>query len=922
MAEMREQQQFVAGDQPIITDGLAAQIPDIDEVETREWLESFDAVVETHGRSRGRFLLLKVLERARQRNIGIPSLTTTDYINTISPEREPRFPGDEHLERLIRRYVRWNAAVMVHRTNVERGTGGHIGSYASSASLYEVGFNHFFRGKDHPGGGDQIYFQGHASPGIYARSFLEGRFDEAQLDRFRSEVDPGGLSSYPHPRLMPDFWEFPTVSMGLGPLNAIYQARFNRYLEHRGFKDTSDQHVWFFGGDGETAEPESLGALAVAAREGLDNLTFVINCNLQQLDGPVRGNGKIIQELEGVFRGAGWNVIKVVWGREWDELLDRDVDGVLVSRMNEVPDGQMQTYTIKPGDFIRDDFFGTDPRLRKLVEHLSDEEITKLSRGGHDYRKVYAAFRAAVETTGAPTVILAQTIKGWTLGPDFEARNAVHQMKKLSSAALKAFRDRLELDVSDDELEGDLPPYAHPGEDSDVVQYMRERREALGGFVPERRVSFAMPELPPSDAYQALKEGSGKQEVATTMALVRVFKDLLRSKEFGQRIVPIIPDEARTFGMDSWFPTAKIYDRLGQTYEPVDQDLLLTYKQAKDGQIIHEGITEAGSVGTFHAAGTSYATHGEPMIPLYIFYSMFGFQRTADSIWSAADQRSRGFLIGATAGGTTLNGEGLQHQDRHSLLMAQSNPGIETYDPSFAFEIAVLVEHGLERMYSDRFVEGGEDVVFYLTVYNEPVVQPAMPDHVDDQQVIDGLYRFKEAEAGTHPAHLLSSGTIINEALQAQRMLAEEWDVAADVWSAPGWNRLLRDGFAVESFNRTNPDDDPRTPLVTRILEGTEGPYVAVSDWMRATPFQIADWIPGPFAVLGTDGFGRSDTREALRRYHRIDACSIVYCVLAEQVKLGRLEGKVLNEAIERYDLDFGRIPFFGQPGDNADVTR
>jgi pyruvate dehydrogenase E1 component len=927
MAEMREQQQFVGGgDQPIITDGLPAQYPDIDEVETREWLESFDAVVDGHGRSRGRFLLLKILERARQRNIGIPSLTTTDYINTIAPEREPRFPGDEQLERRIRRYIRWNAAVMVHRTNVERGTGGHIGSYASAASLYEVGFNHFFRGKDHPGGGDQIYFQGHASPGIYARAFLEGRFTEEQLDRFRSEVAPGGIASYPHPRLMPDFWEFPTVSMGLGPLNAIYQARFNRYLHHRGFKDTSDQHVWFFGGDGETAEPESLGALAVASREGLDNLTFVINCNLQQLDGPVRGNGKIIQELEGVFRGAGWNVIKVVWGREWDDLLARDVDGVLVNRMNEVPDGQMQTYTIKPGDFIREDFFGTDPRLRKLVDHLSDDDIVKLSRGGHDYRKVYAAFKAAVETSGAPTVILAATIKGWTLGPDFEARNAVHQMKKLSSKALKSFRDRLQLDVSDEELEGDLPPYAHPGEDSEVVEYLKERRSALGGFVPERRTVFEALKLPDKDLFGALKEGSGKQEIATTMALVRLFKDLLRDKELGKRIVPIIPDEARTFGMDSWFPTAKIYDRLGQTYEPVDQDLLLTYKQAKDGQIIHEGITEAGSVGTFHAAGTSYATHGEPMIPLYIFYSMFGFQRTADSIWSAADQRARGFLIGATAGGTTLNGEGLQHQDRHSLLYAQTNPAIEAYDPSFAYELAVLVEDGLRRMYGDQEVGGddsrGEDVIYYLTVYNEPVVQPAMPDHVDDQQIIDGLYRFKEAESGSHTAHIMSSGTIINEALRAQQLLAEDWDVAADVWSAPGWNRLLRDGFAVESWNRTNPDEDPRTPLVTRILADTEGPYVAVSDWMRATPFQIADWIPGPFAVLGTDGFGRSDTREALRRYHRIDAHSIAYCVLAELVKLDQLESKVLNEAIERYGLDFERIPYFGQPGSNADITR
>jgi pyruvate dehydrogenase E1 component len=925
VTEMREQQQFAG--RPIITDGLPAQYPDVDEVETKEWLESFDAVVEDLGRTRGRFLLLKLLERARQRNIGIPSLTTTDYINTIPPEREPRFPGDEKLEKRIRRLVRWNAAVMVHRTNVERGTGGHIGSYASSASLYEVGFNHFFRGRDHAGGGDQVFFQGHASPGMYSRAFLEGRFDEVQLDRFRAEVEPGGLSSYPHPRLMPDFWEFPTVSMGLGPLNAIYQARFNRYLHHRGFKDTSDQHVWFFGGDGETAEPESLGALTIASREGLDNLTFVINCNLQQLDGPVRGNGKIIQELEGVFRGAGWNVIKVIWGRQWDELLERDVDGALVARMNEVPDGQMQTYTAKGAAFVREDFFGANPQLKRLIEPYDDDFIERLTRGGHDYQKVYAAFDSATKTRGAPTVILAQTVKGWTLGPDFEARNAVHQMKKLSTDALKGFRDRLQLDIPDDALESDQPPYVRPDEDTEEITYLHERRRALGGYVPSRRVSFTVPELPKKDAFGALRKGSGNQEVATTMALVRLFKDLLRVKGFGERIVPIIPDEARTFGMDSWFPSAKIYDHLGQTYEPVDQELLLSYKQAKDGQIIHEGITEAGSVGTFHAAGTSYATHGEPMIPLYVFYSMFGFQRTADSIWSAADQRARGFMIGATAGGTTLNGEGLQHQDRHSLLLAQTNPAVEAYDPSFAYELAVLVEHGLERMYpreaaGEEGSAAGEDVIFYLTVYNEPVVQPAIPDHVDDQQVIDGLYRFKEGPGGKHTAHVLASGTIIGEALRAQQLLAEDWDVSADVWSAPGWNRLLRDGVATEAWNRTNPEQEPRTPLVTRILEDTEGPYVAVSDWMRATPFQVADWIPGPFAVLGTDGFGRSDSREALRRFHRIDAASITYCVLAELVKLDALDREVLTQAIDRYDLDFERIPFFGQPGETDDVTR
>ena len=915
---------------PVILDGLASQLADVDPAETSEWLDAFDAVVTDGGPARARFLMLKVLERARQRQIGLPSLTTTDYVNTIPTERELEFPGDEAMERRIRRLIRWNSAVMVHRTNVMHGTGGHIGTYASAASLYEVGFNHFFQGQDHPSGGDQVFFQGHASPGIYARAFLAGRLSEAQLDRFRREVEPGGLSSYPHPRLMPKFWEFPTVSMGLGPINAIYQARFNRYLHHRGFRDTSQQRVWFFGGDGETAEPESLGALNVAAREHLDNLTFVINCNLQQLDGPVRGNGKIIQELEGVFRGAGWNVVKVIWGRQWDTLLAKDIDGALVARMNEIPDGQMQTYTARGPAYLREHFFGANPSLQAIAATLTDDDLSKLTRGGHDYRKVHAAYDAAVRTEGAPTVVLAQTVKGWTLGPDFEARNAVHQMKKLSSASLMTFRDRLELDIPDKALEADLPPYVHPGPKSEEIQYLVERRRELGGFMPERRVSFTMPELPEPKLYAPLKEGSGNQPVATTMALVRIFKDLLRSKGIGRRIVPIIPDEARTFGMDSWFPTAKIYDHQGQNYEPVDSDLLLSYRTARDGQIIHEGITEAGSVATFTAAGSSYATHSEPMVPLYIFYSMFGFQRTADAIWAAADQRSRGFLIGATAGGTTLNGEGLQHQDRHSLLMAQTNPAVEAYDPSFAYELAVIIEHGLERMFSDRHVVGGEDVIFYLTVYNEPVVQPAMPEHVTDQHVIDGLYRFRSGAAlesvadGTRAqAHVLSSGTIIGEALRAQELLAQDFGVAVDVWSAPGWNRLLREGTAVEAFNRTNPAAEPRVPMVTRILdEGRDRPFVAVSDWMRATPFQIADFVPGPFAALGTDGFGRSGTREELRALHRINATSVVYCVLAELVKLGELDRKVLAEAIAKYELDFSRVAFFGQPGGADDVTR
>ncbi len=897
---MREQQ--VYADQPIILDGIPDQYVDVDGLETAEWLDSFDAVVDERGKSRGRFLLLKLLERARQQNIGIPALTSTDYINTIPPEREPRFPGDEYIERRIRSYIRWNAAVMVHRANLKYGVGGHIGTYASAASLYEVGFNHFFRGKDHPGGGDQIFFQGHASPGIYARAYLEGRLDEERLDRFRREVDPGGLSSYPHPRLMPDFWEFPTVSMGLGPLHAIYQARFNRYLHNRGIKDTSQQRVWFFGGDGETAEPETLGALTVASRDTLDNLIFVINCNLQQLDGPVRGNGKIIQELEAVFRGAGWNVIKVVWGTPWDDLLARDADGVLISRMNEVPDGQFQTYTVKPGAYIRDHFFGADPRLRQLVEHLSDEELEKLPRGGHDYHKVYAAFRAAVEHHGSPTVILAQTIKGWTLGPDFEARNAVHQMKKLSADALKSFRDRLFLDLTDEQLEGDLPPYVHPGEDSAEIEYLRERRRELGGSIPERRSAHTPISVPGDEKFTALDDGSGNQEVATTMAFVRLLKDLFRAKGFGERIIPIIPDEARTFGMDSLFPTLKLYDPHGQTYEPVDSDLLLSYKQSEKGQILHEGITEAGSMGSFSAAGSSYATHGEPTIPIYIFYSMFGFQRTADSIWSAADQRCRGFLIGATAGGTTLNGEGLQHQDRASHMYALANPAVVAYDPSFAFEISAIVKDGLRRMFPEDPAQA-EDLIYYLTVYNEPAIQPARPEHVTDEDIVRGIYRFKQAEGGTHVAQILSSGTLVNEALRAQAMLAEQWDVAADLWSVPGWNQLLRDGITCDTHNRLNGPDDQLTPLVSQVLDGVPGPFVAVSDWMKTTPGGIVDWIPGPYAVLGTDGFDRSDTREQLRRYHRMDAESVCVAVLAMLSKEGKIDREVVDKAIADYGL-------------------
>jgi pyruvate dehydrogenase E1 component len=909
----------------IITDGMTSQLPDSDPGETREWLESLDAVVERHGRERARFLMLKVLERARATNIGIPALRSTDYINTIPPEREPAFPGDEHVERRIRAYIRWNAAVMVTRAQrPEVGVGGHIATYASSASLYEVGFNHFFRGKggngaggkgseEDPRHGDQIFIQGHGSPGIYARAFLEGRLTEEQLDLFRQEgrrTSDGrsALSSYPHPRLMPEFWEYPTVSMGLGAINSIYQARFNRYLHHRGQVDTSDSRVWAFLGDGEMDEPESQGALSVAAREGLDNLTWIVNCNLQRLDGPVRGNGKIIQELESIFRGAGWNVIKVVWGRKWDELLALDTHGELVEKMNSTPDGQFQTYSVSEADYIVENFFDTEELQRILRESsLTADDLPVLDRGGHDYQKVYAAFAAAVEHTGQPTVILAQTIKGWTLGPDFEARNATHQMKKLTEKALKKFRDRLYLEIDDEQLEGDLPPYYHPGEDSDEIAYMQERRAALGGSIPRRVVRWPGVDLPGSEVYAELKQGSGKHEIATTMAFVRMLRELLKHEDLGPRIVPIIPDEARTFGMDSWFRDLKIYSPHGQNYESVDREMLLAYIESTDGQILHEGITEVGSMGSFHAAGSSYAAFGHPMVPVYIFYSMFGFQRTGDSIWSAADQRCRGFLLGATAGRTTLNGEGLQHQDGHSLLMAATNPAVEAYDASFAYELAILGEDAVNRMFGggEELDEHGRerDVMYYFTLYNEPVSQPPIPEGLDESLVIRGLHRCAEAPAGEQRAAIISSGSAMPAALEAQRLLAEEWDVAADVWSAPGWVGLHRDGLDVDEWNRLHPEEEPRTAFVTEALADVDGPIVAVTDYQRAVPGLIEPWVPGRFATLGTDGFGRSDTRAALRSHFRVDAPNIVLAVLTELVAADVLDAKLLPEAIDRYDL-------------------
>jgi pyruvate dehydrogenase E1 component len=897
----------------IITDGLPSQLPDIDPSETREWIESLDAAIDSDGLQRARFLMLKLLERARERHVGVPALRSTDYINTIPPEREPWFPGDEDIERRIRAYIRWNAAIMVSRANKTVGVGGHIATYASAASLYEVGYNHFFRGKDLASGmGDQIYFQGHAAPGIYARAFLEGRLTEDHLDGFRQEKShaPFGLSSYPHPRLMPEFWEFPTVSMGLGPISAIYQARFNRYLHARGITDTSNSHVWAFLGDGEMDEVESLGAIGVAAREELDNLTFVINCNLQRLDGPVRGNGKIIQELETYFRGAGWNVIKVVWGRDWDPLLAKDGDGVLVNKMNTTPDGQFQTYTVESGAYIRDHFFGDDIRLRKMVEDLSDEHLRRLSRGGHDYRKVYAAFQAAREHVGQPTVILAKTIKGWTLD-SFEGRNATHQMKKLTTADLKAFRDRLHLPITDAALEADLPPYYHPGEKSDEISYMKERRAALGGFLPKRVVRSKPLKLPGDEAYTELRSGSGKQQIATTMAIVRLFKDLMKDKEIGKLFVPIIPDEARTFGLDAIFPTAKIYSPHGQEYEAVDRDMLLSYKESTTGQILHEGISEAGSTASLIAAATSYATHGQPMIPFYIFYSMFGFQRTGDQFWQLGDQLGRGFVLGATAGRTTLTGEGLQHADGHSLLLASTNPACVAYDPAFAFEIAHIVRAGLARMYGQQpgAAEVSEhDAFYYLTVYNEPIHQPVEPENLDVDGLLHGLYRYSPGlgspdTSGRPRAQVLASGVAVPWALRAQQLLGDEWNVDIDVWSATSWNELRRDAVECEHANLLAPSDEPRVPYVTSKLADAPGPVIAVSDFMRAVPDQIARWVPNDYTSLGTDGFGFADTRGAARRFFHVDAESIVLGVLTQLARTGEVKPEAPREAIERYRL-------------------
>jgi pyruvate dehydrogenase E1 component len=884
-------------------DQIVDQLVDIDPSETAEWKASFDAALANAGPVRARYLMLSLLKRAQEKNIGIAGLRATDYINSIPSDSEPEFPGDEAIERRIRQYNRWNAAMLVHRAQRPGvGVGGHISTYASSASLYEVGFNHFFRGQDHPGGGDQIFFQGHASPGMYARAFLEGRFSEDQLDGFRQELSHkgGGLSSYPHPRLMPDFWQFPTVSMGIGPLNAIYQARFNRYLHNRGIKDTSQQHVWAFLGDGEVDEVDTLGAIGLATRENLDNLTFVVNCNLQRLDGPVRGNGKIIQELESIFRGAGWNVLKVVWGREWDPLLAQDREGALVDLMNKTLDGDYQTFKAESGKFVRDNFFARDPRTAAMVSDWSDDKIWSLRRGGHDYRKLFAAYTAAMNSNGRPTVILAKTVKGWTLGSHFEGRNSTHQMKKMSMEDIVEFRDRLGIPIADDQLDAKLPPYYRPADDSVEAKYLQERRAALGGSIPSRRkISRPLPQ-PDDSVYESVRRGSGQQEIATTMAFVRMLKDLIKDPGLGSRLVPIIPDEARTFGMDSLFPTLKIYSPNGQKYLSVDRELMLSYKESTSGVILHEGINEAGSVASFTAVGSSYSTHDEPMIPIYIFYSMFGFQRTGDAFWAAADQLVRGFVVGATAGRTTLNGEGLQHEDGHSHLLASTNPAIVSYDPAFGFELGHIVKDGLRRMYG----ENSENVYYYLTVYNEPYMQPAEPENLDVEGLLKGLYLYSPAEIRSKKkAQLLASGVGVNWALKAQKLLAEDWGVAASVWSVTSWNELRRDGLETDSHNLLHPSDIKQA-YVTKKLASAEGPVVAVSDFMRAVQDQIAPWVPGQFASLGTDGFGLSDTRGALRRHFKVDAESIVVATLQQLAKQGDVKAKTVQEAIDKYQIN------------------
>ena len=871
---------------------------DQDPQETREWLDALEAVIEFEGTEKARHLIASLIETARKHGIDTPYAATTPYINTIAPEEEPQYPGDRHLEQRLRALIRWNAMAMVVRANRDTSVGGHIASYQSSATLYEVGFNHFFKGHDHPDGADLVFFQGHASPGIYARAFLEGRLTEEQLINFRQEAHKNGLSSYPHPRLMPEFWQFPTVSMGLGPLMAIYQARFMKYMHARGLAKTDNRKVWAFLGDGEMDEPESLGAIGLAVREKLDNLIFVINANLQRLDGPVRGNGKIIQELEGTFRGAGWNVIKVIWGSDWDALLAKDKSGKLMQLMMETVDGEYQAFKAKGGAFVREHFFGKYPETAELVKNMTDKEIFELTRGGHSPRKIYAAYDRAVKSKGKPTVILAKTVKGYGMGPFGEASMGAHQQKKLDINGLKYFRDRFGLPISDEQLEKDVPFYK-PDDSHELIRYLHERRKALGGYLPERRDTSKPLDVPSLADFEAILKGTGDREISTTMAFGRILALILRNKAIGKRVVPIIPDEARTFGLEGLFRQVGIYDPAGQLYEPVDADQVSWYKQATNGQVLQEGINEAGAMSSWLAAATAYANYGEAMIPFYIFYSMFGFQRIGDLVWLAGDIQARGFMIGGTAGRTTLEGEGLQHNDGHNIVFFSAVPSCRVYDPTYAYEMAVIIQHGMKRMYQDKHNE-----FYYITAMNENYSHLAMPEGVEEG-IIKGLYLLRKSPAKhTLRVQLMGSGTILREALAAAKLLEDDWKITADVWSATSFTELARDGIACERYNRLHPDAEPKKAYVTECLEGADGPVIAATDYIRMFPEQIRNYVPGRYVTLGTDGFGRSDTRQALRRFFEVDRHHIVVAALKALADDGRIEVEMVNQAIAKYEID------------------
>ncbi|HQZ40380.1 MAG TPA: pyruvate dehydrogenase (acetyl-transferring), homodimeric type [Vicinamibacterales bacterium] len=872
----------------------------LEALETREWLDSLDEVLRHGGSARVGRLLRDLGIHAQQSGVKLPFSANTPYINTIHPAEEVPYPGSREVERRIKSLVRWNAMAMVVRANrIEDGIGGHISTFASSATLYEVGFNHFFRGRDNGNEGDAIYFQGHASPGIYARAFLEGRISSEQLEDFRRELKPGGgLSSYPHPWLMPDFWEFSTVSMGLGPIMSIYQARFNRYLEDRGLKPKSDAKVWAFLGDGETDEPESLGAITLASREKLDNLIFVINCNLQRLDGPVRGNAQIIQELEAIFRGAGWNVIKVIWGVEWDALLEKDTDGLLVKRMGEVVDGEYQKFAVESGAYVRKHFWGADPRLLDMVKHLSDEQLKKLTLGGHDPGKVYNAFKRAIDSKGMPTVILARTVKGYGMGEAGEGKNITHQQKKLNDDEVRAFRSRFGIPISDDDVA--KAPFYRPADDSAEMRYMHERRQALHGPVPKRADRSTPLRLEFGDMFEEFHKGTESRKASTTMVFVRMLSKLLRDEHVGRLVVPIVPDEARTFGMEALFRQIGIYAHAGQLYEPVDRDTLLYYKEASDGQILEEGINEAGSVSSFIAAGTAYATHGINMIPFFIYYSMFGFQRIGDLIWAGADMRMKGFMIGGTSGRTTLNGEGLQHEDGQSHVLALPVPTCQAYDPGFAYELAVIIEDGIRRMYVDR-----EDIFYYLTVMNEQYEHPPMPER-SREGILKGMYVCKPTgkPKAKLRAQLFGSGTILVEAIKAQQILEEQYQVGADVWSVTSYVNLYRDGHAAERWNRLHPTDKPKVPYVTQVTKDAPGVFVAASDYLKVLPDAIDQWLPKKLKTLGTDGFGRSDTRAALRDFFEVDARFIVLSTLYALMQEKQVEPAVVAKAIKDFGIN------------------